>query len=239
MVALENVAKTYQTRRGQIRALGDINLQIDIGEFVVIRGPSGSGKTTLLMTLGAMLKPSSGTIMFGDTNVYMLSASERALFRGKNIGFVFQMFHLIPYLTLVENVLLGRMHDNSKTDYHDKAKELLERLGLSDRIFHRPAQLSAGEKQRAAIARALLNEPKILLADEPTGNLDPENAAEVVKHLRDFQANGGIVILATHGDQAEKSANRIVSLKRGLIEKVEVQETIVKGQKREQRNAGF
>jgi len=126
---------------------------------------------------------------------------------------------------LVENVLLARMRNNSKKNYYDKANELLEKLGLGDRIFHRPGQLSAGEKQRAAIARALLNGPKILLADEPTGNLDSENAAEVVKHLRDFQANGGIVILATHGDQAEKSANRIVSLKKGHVEKVEVQET--------------
>ena len=225
MITLENVAKTYQTGRGQIKALENINLQIDRGQFVVIRGPSGSGKTTLLMTLGTMLKPSSGAIMFDEMNVYKLSASARALFRGKNIGFVFQMFHLIPYLSLLENVLLARMRDDSKTDYYEKANELLERLGLGDRIFHRPAQLSAGEKQRAAIARALLNEPNILLADEPTGNLDPENAVEVVKHLRDFQANGGIVILATHGGQAEKSANRIVSLKKGLVEKVEVRET--------------
>jgi len=228
MITLENVAKTYQTRRGQIKALENINLQIDKGEFVVIRGPSGSGKTTLLMTLGTMLKPSSGAIMFDDTNVYGLSASARALFRGKNVGFVFQMFHLIPYLNLLENVLWARVRDNSKTDYYDKASKLLERLGLGDRIFHRPAQLSAGEKQRAAIARAFLNEPEILLADEPTGNLDPKNAAEVVKHMRDFQANGGIVILATHGDQAEKYADRIVSLNKGVIEKVEVQETGVK-----------
>jgi putative ABC transport system ATP-binding protein len=222
MVTLENVAKTYKTSRRQIKALENINFKIDKGEFVVIRGPSGSGKTTLLMTIGTMLKPSSGTITFDDTDVYRLSASARALFRGRNIGFVFQMFHLIPYLSLVENVLLARMRNNSKKDYYDKAYELLERLGLGDRIFHRPAQLSAGEKQRAAIARALINGPKILLADEPTGNLDPQNAAEVVKHLRDFQANGGIVILATHGDKAEKSANRILSLKKGLFEKVEV-----------------
>ena len=225
MVTLENVAKTYQTSRGQIKALENINLQIDKSEFVVIRGPSGSGKTTLLMTIGTMLKPSSGTIMFDDTNVYKLSVSARALLRARNIGFVFQMFHLIPYLTLAENILLVRMRNNSKKDYYDRAHGLLEKLGLADRIFHRPDQLSAGEKQRAAIARALLNGPKVLLADEPTGNLDAENAVEVVKHLRDFQANGGIVILATHGGQAEKSANRIVSLKKGLIEKVEVRET--------------
>jgi len=230
MVTLENVAKTYRTRQGQIKALENINLKIDKGQFVIIRGPSGSGKTSLLMTLGTMLKPSSGAVMFDGKNVYKLSASARALFRGKNIGFVFQMFHLIPYLSLLENVLLAQTRDNSKTDYYDKANELLERLGLGDRVFHRPAQLSAGEKQRAAIARALLNEPKILLADEPTGNLDPKNAAEVVKHLRDFQANGGTVILATHGVLAEKSANRIVSLEKGLVEKVEVRETGAKTQ---------
>jgi putative ABC transport system ATP-binding protein len=228
MVTLANVAKTYQTRHGQIKALENINLQIDKGQFVVIRGPSGSGKTTLLMTIGTMLKPSSGMITFDDTDVYRLSVSARALFRGTNIGFVFQMFHLIPYLTLVENVLLARMRDNRETDYYDKANALLERLGLGGRIFHRPAQLSAGEKQRAAIARALLNEPKILLADEPTGNLDPENADEVVQHLIDFRANGGIVILATHGTLAEKYADRIISLKKGLVESVEVRETDAK-----------
>ena len=222
MVSLENVAKNYQTRRGKIKALENINLKVEKRQFVIIRGPSGSGKTTLLMTLGTMLKPSSGNIMFDNTNVYRLSASERALFRGKNIGFVFQMFHLIPYLNLLENVLLARMRDHSKADYYHKAGELLKKLGLADRVFHRPAQLSAGEKQRAAIARALLNEPKVLLADEPTGNLDPENAAEVVKHLNDFQENGGIVILATHGDEVEKFADSIVSLKKGLIEKVQV-----------------
>jgi len=228
MVTLENVAKIYRTRRGRIEALESISLQIDKGEFMVIRGPSGSGKTTLLMALGAMLKPSGGRVIFDQTDVYGLSVSARAAFRAENIGFVFQMFHLIPYLTLLENVLLARMRNHSKVDYDDKAGSLLERLGLGGRVHHRPGQLSAGEKQRAAIARALLNEPKVLLADEPTGNLDPENAAEVIKHLRDFQASGGIVILATHGDQAEKSADRIVSLSKGQLEQVRMRKESAK-----------
>ena len=221
MIQLENVTRIYDTPRGQIEALRDITLRVRRGDFVVIRGPSGSGKTTLLMTLGAMLKPSGGSVKFQGGSVYELRPSERSLFRGRNIGFIFQMFHLIPYLNLVENVLMARMPGSSTTDYHSRANKLLEELGLANRRFHRPPQLSAGEKQRTAIARALFNEPKVLLADEPTGNLDPENADEVMKHLRRFQASGGIVVLVTHADQPDESADRIVSLKNGLIESIE------------------
>jgi len=220
MVTLENVAKVYRTRHGQLKALEDINLQIGQGEFVVVRGPSGSGKTTLLMILGAMLRPSRGTVVFDRTDVYGLNVSARARFRAENIGFIFQMFYLVPYLTVLENVLLARMRSGNGPDDRTKAAQLLQELGLGDRMFHRPAQLSAGEKQRTAIARALLNAPRVLLADEPTGNLDPENAAEVMEHLRNFQADGGTVILATHADLAGKFAGRTVTLAKGAVENV-------------------
>lgn len=214
MVVLENVVKTYRRRRGDVKALGDINLQIEKGEFVVICGPSGSGKTTLLMTIAAMLRPTSGSVCVGQNNLYTMSIRDRAKFRAENIGFVFQMFHLVPYLNIIENVALaGGVAGQSGGAV--KANELLKRLGLAQRAFHRPSELSAGEKQRAAIARALFNRPKIILADEPTGNLDPDNAASVIGYLSEFHHGGGTVILATHGTEAEQFADRIIHLRNG------------------------
>ncbi len=217
MVVLENVVKTYRRRRGDVKALGDINLQIEKGEFVVICGPSGSGKTTLLMTIAAMLRPTSGSVCVGQNNLYTMSIRDRAKFRAENIGFVFQMFHLVPYLNIIENVALaGGVATQSGGAV--KANELLKRLGLAQRAFHRPSELSAGEKQRAAIARALFNRPKIILADEPTGNLDPDNAASVLGYLSEFHHSGGTVILATHGTEPEQFADRIIHLHNGSID---------------------
>ncbi len=192
---------------------------------MVVRGPSGSGKTTLLMTLGAMLRPSSGRVLFDGRSVYELRPSQRSVFRSRNIGFIFQMFHLVPYLNMIENVLLAGIRVNNATNYNERANRLLEELGLFPRRFHRPCQLSAGEKQRTAIARALLNGPKVLLADEPTGNLDPENAKEVLGHLRRFRADGGIVVLVTHTDHFNEPADVIVSMKRGCINHLSPTET--------------
>ncbi len=216
MVVLENVVKTYRRRRGDVNALSDINLQIEKGEFVVICGPSGSGKTTLLMTIAAMLRPTSGSVCVEQNNLYTMSIRDRAKFRAENIGFVFQMFHLVPYLNIIENVALacGVAEEKRPTV---KANELLKQLGLAQRAFHRPSELSAGEKQRAAVARALFNRPKIILADEPTGNLDPDNAASVIGYLSEFHHSGGTVILATHGTEAEQFADRIIHLHNGSI----------------------
>jgi putative ABC transport system ATP-binding protein len=214
---LEDVTKAYQTRAGQVKALAGVNLHIDRGEFVVISGPSGSGKTTLLMTVAAMLRPTSGVVRVDDRDVYAMSVRQRARFRADNIGFVFQMFHLVPYLSVLDNVLLARgavARNGQKT----RALELLERLGLQHRLGHRPAELSAGEKQRTAVARAMLNEPKLILADEPTGNLDPENAEAVLKHLKDFQKTGGTVMLATHGPAAVEFATQTIYLRDGVLE---------------------
>ena len=217
MVVLENISKCYRTRRGEIYALRDVNLRIEKGEFVVLGGPSGSGKTTLLMTIAAMLRPSSGKVCVGGSDVYAMATSERARFRAANIGFVFQMFHLVPYLNIVENVLLaGRLSGRNAS--RAAVEDLLRRLGLGDRATHKPAELSAGEKQRAAIGRALFNRPQIILADEPTGNLDPDNASAVLGHLAEFHGKGGTVILTTHGPAAGEFASRTVKLRGGAIE---------------------
>lgn len=217
MVILENVTKSYRTARGEVYALSDVNLHIEKGEFIILSGPSGSGKTTLLMTIAAMLRPSSGCISIEKRNIYQMSIRERANFRAENIGFVFQMFHLVPYLNIVENVLLAARVCR-QAGPTDRLKELLAQLGLTERALHKPAELSAGEKQRAAIARALFNRPKLILADEPTGNLDPDNATSVLGYLSEFHRAGGTVIVATHGPSAEQFADRIIYLRNGALE---------------------
>ncbi|MHC4743660.1 MAG: ABC transporter ATP-binding protein [Planctomycetota bacterium] len=217
MVKLDNVSKCYSTKKGEVYALRDIRVEISKGEFVVLCGPSGSGKTTLLMTIAAMLRPSEGKVSVGGSDIYGMTIRQRAQFRAANIGFVFQMFHLVPYLNIVENVLLAGAVSGRKD--RAGAEALLEELGLAQRAWHRPAELSAGEKQRAAIARSLFNQPEIILADEPTGNLDPENASSVLKHLGEFHAKGGTVIVATHGEAAREFADRTIYLRDGGVEK--------------------
>jgi len=216
MLILQDLTKTYRTRAGEVKALDGVSLQIDKGEFVAVCGPSGSGKTTLLMMIAAMLRPSGGTVRFDDHDVYEMTGPARARFRAETIGFVFQMFHLVPYLNVLENVLLAAAVVRRR-DGKTQAQELLQRLGLQHRLGHRPSELSAGEKQRTAIARALLNQPRLILADEPTGNLDPENARCVLQHLRDFQQGGGMVIVATHGPAAQEFATRTISLREGRL----------------------
>ena len=217
MVYLENISKIYRTRHGEVKALDEVNFQVKKGEFVLVRGPSGSGKTTLLLTIGGMLRPTEGQVIVDGSDIYAMSERERARFRAENIGFVFQMFHLVPYLNIIENVLLSAGAISNQI-VQAEARELLKRLGLSGREHHKPSELSAGEKQRTAVARALLNHPKIILTDEPTGNLDPENAAEVIEYLSEFQRNGGTVIVVTHGKVADQYADRIIHLREGRIE---------------------
>ena len=219
MILVTDVTKAYTTRAGQVKALDHISLEIAEGEFVAVRGPSGSGKTTLLMAIAGMLRPTSGTVKVGQQELYGLSQRERAVYRAKNIGFVFQMFHLVPYLNISENVLLAPRIEGAG-NRQAEATRVLDQLGLADRATHKPAELSAGEKQRTAIARALLNCPKVILADEPTGNLDPENADTVVKYLADFQRQGGTVVVATHGPAAEASATRVINLREGRLDDV-------------------
>ena len=216
MIAIENISRIYQTANGPVKALDQFSLNIDKGEFVVLKGASGSGKTTLLMMLGAMLAPTSETIRFDRTDLFALGAREKSQFRAEHIGFVFQMFHLLPYLNVLDNVLLAN-GVSLESGLTEKARGLLADLGLEERLTHRPAELSAGEKQRTAIARALLNEPRIILADEPTGNLDPENAEEVMKHLANYHRQGGTVLVATHHHVADAYAQREIRLEAGRL----------------------
>jgi ABC-type lipoprotein export system ATPase subunit len=216
MIYLNNVGKTFGSPPKQVEALKNIDLRINKGEFIVIRGPSGSGKTTLLLSIGGMLRPSSGIVRIEEKDIYTMNESERTKFRASNIGFVFQMFYLVPYLNVLENIKLsaGRIKNGTK---QEKAMELVNHLGLNERIVHKPGELSAGERQRVALARALVHQPKIILADEPTGNLDPENSSEVVKILEEYHKTGGTVFIVTHSKDADKFADRIFYLNKGEI----------------------
>ena len=214
MIELKNIYKIYNSKNGKVTALHDLSLTIRENEFVVIRGASGSGKSTLLLTLGAMLSPTNGNVNFMNQDIYLMNTKQRNLFRSENIGFVFQMFHLLPYLTVLENVKIANIGTSNS-----EAKKILIELGLEDRINHKPFALSAGEKQRTAVARALISHPKIILADEPTGNLDPENTTEVVKCFSKYHSNGGTVVVVTHGTEADQFADRIINLNNGKIVK--------------------
>lgn len=214
MIKLENVCKSYPSPRGAVHALQDVSLTIEAGDFVAVRGSSGSGKSTLLALISGLATPTSGSIVVGDVEVSKLSAGERAQFRAEQIGFVFQMFHLLPYLNVVDNVLAAA---NNGANHRGRALQLLEDFGLGDRLTHRPGQLSAGERQRVAMARALLNQPRVLLADEPTGNLDVANADAVLGLLDQFREAGGTIVLATHDERAAARADRSLELSRGQL----------------------
>ena len=217
LVDIQDARKTYQGASGQVLAVDGVSLSVDGGEFVAVQGPSGCGKSTMLLLAGGLLAPESGSVQIGGKDPYALTADARSKFRADNIGFVFQQFHLVPYLSVLDNVLAPSIATGSK-DAEQRARELLDRFGLSHRLEHTPGELSSGERQRTALARALLNEPKVLLADEPTGNLDTENATEVLKHLREFAASGGAVLLVTHDSQAAAAADRVIHLRDGKLD---------------------
>ena len=216
MIQLEDVSKIFKSSRSQVKALNRVTLEVERGEFMLVKGPSGCGKTTLLMSIGGMLRPTSGMIRIHDRNINILNDKERTKFRAQHIGFVFQMFYLIPYLNVLENIILSSGSTGDRTQ-HRRALKLADDLGLSNRVDHKPFELSAGECQRVAMARALIHQPKIILADEPTGNLDMENSSEVVKILKDYHQSGGTVIMATHGDDTDNIADRIILLNEGEI----------------------
>jgi len=202
---------------GQTPVLSIASFKVFEQERVFIKGPSGCGKSTLLSLLGGVMLPQSGEIRILDQSLIGLSRGGRDHFRADHIGFVFQMFHLVPYLDLLGNVLLAAPGKKLGQAQRQRAAALLDELGLAKRATHRPGELSAGERQRLAVARALLNRPKLILADEPTGNLDPENAAEVIRHLAEFHRAGGTVVLVTHGSAADTQADRILRLEQGRL----------------------
>lgn len=216
----EKMTKRYLHKNGEVFALKDISLKIDKGSFVTITGPSGAGKTTLLLALGGLIRPSSGRILFNGTNLHDASDNELASFRLNNIGFVMQNFALIPYLTAVENIMIPlSLQGKPREAQRQTAVRLLEGIGLGDRIDHLPRELSSGQQQRVAIARALVNNPSILLADEPTGNLDPFLSDEILSLLKKLNHENGItVILVTHSKLAEKFGTEKIRIINGMID---------------------
>jgi putative ABC transport system ATP-binding protein len=209
------LTKVYPRGREQIHALDEATFEVNAGDFVAIVGPSGSGKTTLLSLLGCMDTPSSGTLRIAGQEVQGLSERARTQYRREQIGFVFQNFSLLPTLTVAENVLLPALFARRRAA--SRGADLIDQLGLSSRRDHRPHQLSGGEMQRVAIARALINEPKILLADEPTGNLDSENARAILDIFRLLNQSGMTILLVTHNPECAHSAPSRLTLKDGRL----------------------
>ena len=214
LVEMENVRKTYPGPDGSVAALAGVSLSVAPGRFVALRGPSGSGKTTVLLAAGGLLRPDAGAVRIAGQDPYALAPDDRARFRAESIGFVFQQFHLIPYLSAVENVLAASLA-HATDGAEARARDLIERYGLGDRAAHVPAELSTGERQRVALARAMLNRPRVLLADEPTGNLDEDNAAGVLASLAEFAAGGGAVLLVTHDRQVASYAHETIRIEAG------------------------
>ena len=218
LLQINNVSKNYTNGQSTVRAVSDVSLQVSAGEVIAVQGPSGCGKTTLLLIAGALLKPDSGQVLVNGQDPYVLNFDARAESRARTIGFVFQQFHLVPYLSVLDNVLAPALALNSSAgETRERGLQLIERFGLSDRIQHVPAKLSTGERQRAAMARALMNQPKLILADEPTGNLDHQNADALLGFLAEFAADGGGVLLVTHDDRAVAHAQRVIHLQHGKI----------------------
>ena len=215
ILRVENLSKTYGIPDGRLRVLQNVHVQVQQGEFIAITGPSGSGKTTLLYLLGALDSPDSGEIWLDKLAVHRLGGIDAADFRRQQIGFVFQLFYLLPNLTALENVMAPLLPTRRKLDFDlkQRAKELLAGVGLGDRLGHSPARLSGGEQQRVAIARALINRPRLVLADEPTGNLDRATGNEVLEVLRELQRTGNqTLIMVTHDPELAALADRRMQL---------------------------
>ncbi len=215
MIQLRDVSKQYSMGSGTVVGLKHVSLGLNAGDFACLRGVSGSGKTTLLLTAGGMQRPTSGSVAVADAeDIYALKEADRVRIRAQHIGFVFQLFHLVPYLNVSDNIKLGAQ---ARPQLNDDVDASITRLGLQHRSQHKPSQLSAGECQRVAVARALISDPKVVLADEPTGNLDEENANLVMSTLHEFCQDGGIVLLATHSDLAIEWVNRRFEINSGSI----------------------
>jgi putative ABC transport system ATP-binding protein len=211
LVSVEGLSRRF----GAVRALDDLHLAVDQGEWVAVTGPSGSGKTTLLNILSGLDRPTGGHVRVGGADLGTLSARELARYRQQTVGLVFQQFHLIPYLTALENVMLAQ-YVHSMTD-RAEAEEALRRVGLEERLHHLPSELSGGEQQRVCIARALINQPPLILADEPTGNLDEDNEAIVMSLLADLHRRGHTLVLVTHDPSIAERAGREIRLEHGRL----------------------
>jgi putative ABC transport system ATP-binding protein len=218
MFRLQDATKQYGHKDGAVVALEPTTLEISPAEFVAVIGASGSGKTTLLSMLGGMLAPSSGKVWLGKESLYDLSVAARARVRQHNLGFVFQTFNLIPYLSALENVQIPLMLRGTPNAADERRiLELLAKVGLESRVHHKPSELSIGQQQRVALARTLANDPAAILADEPTGNLDPETREQVLTFLEDLQHEGRTVIMVTHDPAAASRASRVIKLRDGAV----------------------
>ena len=226
MIEVKELSKTYQLGKVDVHAMIDVSFRIDAGEFVAVMGPSGSGKSTLMNLLGCLDLPSSGSYLLENLDIRTLSPNQQADVRNKSIGFVFQNFNLLPRASALENVelplLYGRVSNSHTID-----REALERVGLAERAKHRPNELSGGERQRVAIARAIVNNPAIVLADEPTGNLDTRTGIEIIKIFSRLNAEGTTIILVTHERDVASRARRIIQMKDGRIHQDILTEGIV------------
>ena len=215
MLSITNLCKDFKGPDKVVHAVESASLEIGRGEFLSVQGPSGCGKTTLLLVAGGLLEPDGGKVLVDGQDPYALSGDRRARFRAQKIGFVFQQFHLIPYLTVLDNILAPSIAAGTRP--LERAKELILHFNLDSRINHVPAELSTGERQRVALARSLLNQPVVLLADEPTGNLDRKNAQIVLEYLKEFARGGGAVLLVTHEPFAAEFAERTIGMAEGKL----------------------
>lgn len=223
MIQFESVSKKYQNRGGDpVCALNSVDLSINKGDFVTVLGASGSGKSTLLFTIGGMLSPTSGIVRYNGDDIYSNSHEYRAAIRRTRIGFVFQTFNLVPYLSCLENVALPAiLNGRKKNEAMELAADMLKTIGLGQRLKHNPSKLSVGERQRAAILRSLINDPEVILADEPTGNLDPDNSAGVIDIFRNLNEKGRTIVMVTHNHELIRHGNRTIRLNNGFIDKEE------------------
>jgi len=219
MISLKSIKKTYKIGDEVIEALKDISLNIYKNEYVALMGPSGSGKSTLMNMLGCLDSPSSGEYILNNLSVAIMSDNDLAQVRNKEIGFVFQTFNLLPRASTLDNVALPLVYAGfSKVNREKRANDVLESVGLSNRVNHKPNELSGGQRQRVAIARALVNNPAIILADEPTGNLDSKTSVEIMGLFEEIHKKGNTIILVTHEENIAMHAHRIIRLKDGLVE---------------------
>ena len=215
---MESVHKEYRRRGAPVHALREITLEIPAGDFVSVVGPSGSGKSTFLLILGGMMSPTSGKVFLEGHSLYDLSTEERARLRGEKIGFLFQTFNLVPYLTALENVQIPLYLSGMDEDAQMcRAEALLVRAGLADRMDHKPSELSVGQQQRVALTRMLANDPALILADEPTGNLDPETSGKAIDFLAELNAEGRTIVMVTHDPKVARRAKRTLRLADGEV----------------------